>query len=156
MNDDKRTRTLHRSFEQYLAGTRMRSTPERLAILDAVSRQKGRFGIRELIDTLASLNFKVSRATLYNTLGMLRDAGLVSRRPPVDGTDDTAAMWEVTDERNRVGFTLVCTSCGRRRAARDPALARQLLSRRFATFMTTGVEVCISGLCSRCRKKQTI
>lgn len=156
MNDDKRTRTLHRAFEQYIAGSRMRSTPERLAILDAVSRQKGRFGTRELTESLASLNFKVSRATLYNTLSMLQEAGIVARRPAVDGTGDTTAMWEVTEERNRVGFTLVCTVCGRRRAARDPSLARQLLSRRFATFMTTGVEVCISGLCSRCRKKQTI
>lgn len=153
MNDDKRTRQLLKAYERHIAGSGMRSTPERLAIVEAISLQKGRFGIHGLSSALASRNFSVSRATLYNTLAMLTDAGIVARRQAVDDTRETGAMWEVADERRQVGITLVCTRCGRRRAARDPAIARQVLAKRFASFVTTGVDICVSGLCSRCRKK---
>lgn len=153
MNDDKRSRQLMKAYERHIAASGLRSTPERLAIIEAISRQKGRFGIQALADTLATRNFSVSRATLYNTLAMLQEAGIVARRQAVGDTHETGAVWEVADDRHQVGITLVCTRCGRRRAARDPALARQVIAKRFASFVTTGVEICVSGLCSSCRRK---
>ena len=55
-------------LDQYLESNQHRKTPERYAVLDAVYSIDGHFTLEELDAELTKRNFRVSRATLYNTM----------------------------------------------------------------------------------------
>ncbi|MEW6062025.1 MAG: Fur family transcriptional regulator [Bacteroidota bacterium] len=67
------------SFTQYLKAGNYRITPERFMILDAVMNYDGHFDADELFFQMKSSGQKVSRATVYNTLDLLQDCGLISK-----------------------------------------------------------------------------
>jgi Fur family ferric uptake transcriptional regulator len=64
-------------FRRYLHGEKLKFTPERAMILDAVLRHKGLFEAERLISDLKELGHRVSRATIYRTLSHLQDAGVL-------------------------------------------------------------------------------
>lgn len=64
-------------FRRYLHAEKLKFTPERAMILDAVLRQKGLFEAERLISELKQLGHSVSRATIYRTLSHLQDAGVL-------------------------------------------------------------------------------
>src|SRR5947199_10558420 len=64
-------------FRRYLHQEKLKFTPERAMILDAVIRKEGLFEPEQLIDRLKRLGHKVSRATAYRTLSQLHDAGIL-------------------------------------------------------------------------------
>jgi len=64
-------------LDQYLETNNYRRTPERYAILDAVFSIKGHFSLDQLNEYIKNQNFKVSRATLYNTLRLFIKLRLV-------------------------------------------------------------------------------
>ncbi|MBQ2126303.1 MAG: transcriptional repressor, partial [Bacteroidaceae bacterium] len=66
-------------FQEYLKENKCRRTPERFAILDAIYSINGSFEIKELMEHLEeNKKFRVSRATIYNTITMLIKANLVT------------------------------------------------------------------------------
>src|SRR5437763_15133802 len=66
-------------FRRYLHGQKLKFTPERAMILDAVLRKTGLFEAEQLVDDLKKLGHRASRATMYRTLGHLQDAGVVKQ-----------------------------------------------------------------------------
>src|SRR3984893_13291359 len=66
-------------FRRYLHGQKLKFTPERAMILDAVLRQKGLFEAEKLVIDLKDLGHRVSRATAYRTLSHLQDAGILKQ-----------------------------------------------------------------------------
>lgn len=67
-------------LQQYLDTNRLRKTPERFNILRAIYAKDGHFDAEQLYLELQNEDFKVSRATVYNTLDILVDCHLVSKR----------------------------------------------------------------------------
>jgi Fur family transcriptional regulator, ferric uptake regulator len=63
-------------FRRYLHGQKLKFTPERAMMLDAVLRKAGLFEPEVLVDDLKQLGHRVSRATVYRTLAHLQDAGI--------------------------------------------------------------------------------
>lgn len=149
MNDEKRKAAARQAYESYTSMRHLRSTSERTAILEAVLDRREAFTAAALGSDLTGRGFRVSRATLYNSLGLLEAAGIVSSRPTVSG-GRSALLYELTDA-GGVAFVLECCECGRRRTARDSALARSLLAKRFRSFSVTGIDVCVRGICGKCR-----
>jgi Fur family ferric uptake transcriptional regulator len=63
-------------FRRYLHGEKLKFTPERAMILDAVLRKTGLFEADQLAADVKALGHRVSRATVYRTLNHLQDAGI--------------------------------------------------------------------------------
>lgn len=66
-------------FRRYLHGQKLKFTPERAMILDAVLRKQGLFEADALAKALKALGHRVSRATVYRTLAHLQDAGILKQ-----------------------------------------------------------------------------
>ena len=95
-------------FRRYLHGQKLKFTPERAMILDAVLRQKGLFEAERLVSDLKALGHRVSRATAYRTLAHLQDAGILKQV----FFDNKQSYYEVIAGRQTYDY-LICVSTGR-------------------------------------------
>jgi Fur family ferric uptake transcriptional regulator len=66
-------------LEDFLAAGGHRKTPERFAVLAEIYTQGGHFDVDNLLERMKAQGAKVSRATLYNTIELFIEAGLVRR-----------------------------------------------------------------------------
>jgi Fur family transcriptional regulator, ferric uptake regulator len=76
---EKTKQQVRELFTTYLEQNQQRKTPERYAILDEIYSSKAHFDVDELFVKMKSRNYHVSRATVYNTLDLLVESGLVKR-----------------------------------------------------------------------------
>ncbi len=98
----------HETLSHYLKSKgNLRATPERYAILDAVLQTQGHFDAEGLYYRLISSGMKISKATVYNTLDLLQDAGLVSKYRFAEQTSRYEKAYGRPHHHH-----LVCLKCG--------------------------------------------
>jgi Fur family ferric uptake transcriptional regulator len=95
-------------FRRYLHGEKLKFTPERAMILDAVLRKEGLFDPEGLATDLKSLGHRVSRATVYRTLAHLQDAGVLKQV----FFDNKQSYYEVIAGRQTNDY-LICVQTGK-------------------------------------------
>ncbi|MBC7426598.1 MAG: transcriptional repressor [Bacteroidia bacterium] len=95
-------------FTSYLERKKQRKTPERYAILDEIYSNKVHFDVDALYGQMKTRNYHVSRATVYNTLDLLLDCGLVKKHQ---------FGLNIAQFEQAYGFRqhdhLICIKCGR-------------------------------------------
>lgn len=147
MNEEKRRIAAEDKLAHYLAQHQMRRTPERLAILGKVIASRGHFQVENIHGSLADDGYHVSRATVYNAINLFEACGIVRRLHLNNGGADE---YECQDDRSN-HLHLICTRCGKVREVKDTDLSRELALKRYPSFIMTGFDLYISGVCTRCR-----
>lgn len=95
-------------FRRYLHGQKLKFTPERAMILDAVLRKENLFDAEGLVDDVKKLGHRVSRATAYRTLSHLQDAGILKQV----FLDNKQSYYEVIAGRQAYDY-LICVATGK-------------------------------------------
>ena len=104
----------------YLRMNSLRSTPERLVLLETVYSTDAPFSAEDLSDQMQKSRMRISRATVYNNLGLFESAGLVRK---VFVNDQV--LFERTD-RSKGTIRMICGSCGKTVEVNDERLRRQI------------------------------
>ena len=99
-------------FRRYLRSLNLKYTSERADMLNAVMEQDGLFEADSLMDSMRQGGHRVSKATLYRTVKLLREAGII-QEVLIDGKQ---SHYQLIYGRKPID-ALVCMRSGNRIAA---------------------------------------
>jgi Fur family transcriptional regulator, ferric uptake regulator len=105
---DGRTREALDRFERFLHGKDLRLTEARAAIVEAALARQGHYPIEDLIADLKARGIRGSKATVYRTLPLLAEAGIL--QPAIVAGDSKS--YETTFGREHHDH-LLCSRCGK-------------------------------------------
>ena len=138
-----------RVFTEFLKKKGLKTTRERTALFDEIFSAHRHFDAEDLVIRMRERGTKISRATIYRTLEILHDCGLVGRVR----LNEEKYRYERL-KRGEHHDHLVCTSCGKVVEFVDRAIEkRQDAVCRAHDFRATAHSHQIWGLCGACRAR---
>lgn len=128
---------------------KLRATPERFAVLDAVLQSQGHFDAENLYYRMISNGAKISKATVYNTLELLQECGLVSKYRFAENTSRYEKAFGRPHHHH-----MICLTCGDIIEFVSDKLERiQEEIAETKDFKVQSTTIQIFGTCSKCTKK---
>lgn len=137
--------TIKQYFTNYLVANHYRKTPERYAVLEYIYAQKGHFDVESLYNQMKT-NYRVSRATIYNTLELLLDSNLIVKHQ----FGSSNAKYEKTFNNNH--HHLICSNCGSIKEFNDESIKRIIQHKSLRGFEVSHYSMYVYGLCAKCAK----
>ena len=149
MDLDNVKATVRQIFTEYLSTNGHRKTPERFAILDAIYSINGHFSIEMLYDRMITLHkFRVSRATLYNTIILLLNAKLVIKHQ-FGNSSQYEKSYNCDTHHHQI-----CTLCGKVTEFQNKDLQRVIENTKLKRFQLSHYSLYIYGICGKCARAQ--
>lgn len=137
-------------FASYLSREKLKLTSQRKSVLGEVFAKHEHFEAEELLGRMRRKKLKVSKATLYRTLALLVEAGLL--RQEVFG-ERHSHYEHIYGHRHHDHF--VCLGCGKIKEFRNDEIERlQRLICEQHGFAATGHSMEFHGYCSKCREER--
>lgn len=145
MDNEKIRKQVKDEFTEYLTYRKHRKTSERFAILDHIYSISGHFNMDSLYNSMVENDtLRVSRSTLYNTVELLLDCGLVVKHQ----FGANAAQYERAYG-NQNHDHIICIGCGEVREAQNNLISEAQL-KKIKKFKVSYYSMYIYGLCSKC------
>ncbi|MBK8576207.1 MAG: transcriptional repressor [Elusimicrobia bacterium] len=128
----------------------LRETSQREWVLRFLAQAKGHLSQEEIFEGLRSQQAGIGRATVFRTVKLLEEIGLVSRVTFADGQH----RYEYAHERQHHDH-MICMECGEALEFSSPAIERlQNRVARARGFSVRWHRHEMFGLCSRCARKK--
>jgi len=148
LNTD-RLEEVKKIFTAHLENKGLRKTAERYAILEEIYVRSGHFDVEELYAGMKERNLQVSRATVYNTLDLLVEQGLVSKHQ----FGRNLAQYEKSYG-YRQHDHVICTECHKVVEFCDPRIhGIQTMVGDLLNFHILHHSLNLYGVCGDCRAK---
>jgi len=151
MDNEKILDIVKQKFTEYLTGNKCRKTPERYAILNLIYSDHRHFDMEQLYKAMTEQNFRVSRATLYNTMQLLLDCNLVLKHQ----FGQNISFYERAYN-NELHHHLICTSCHTIKEYKNTELKAIIQNRKMRNFNPSHYSLYVFGMCNSCARRLRI
>jgi Fur family ferric uptake transcriptional regulator len=136
-------------LRQSIKNLGLRETSQREGILRFLAQSKGHLSLEEIYDGLRTFQAGIGRATVFRTVKLLEEIGLVSRVTFADGQ----ARFEYAHERRHHDH-MICIECGDTLEFSSPAIERlQAQAARARGFELSWHRHEMFGRCAACSVK---
>jgi len=140
--------TVKASFTAYLEQKGYRKTPERYAILEEIYSHSGHFTVESLFKKMGDKHYRVSKATVYNTLQLLLECELVVKHTY---KNDMARYERALNQQHE---HLICIRCNRVEEFADERVEEVLKQvEEQYDFEIQRHMLYVYGVCKRCKLK---
>ncbi len=134
-------------FTEFLKKHHHRKTPERYAILERIYSYEGHFNADILYNHMQE-NYRVSLATVYNTLELLLESRLIIKHQLGGQFAQYEKVFGINTHHH-----LICTNCGKVKEFSDKQIRVAIQAKQFAHFHTSHYSLYLYGLCKKCKEE---
>jgi Fur family ferric uptake transcriptional regulator len=135
-------------FSEYLENNNNRKTQERFAILEEIYSNQDHFDAETLYVQMKKSAYRVSRATVYNTIDVLLECKLIKKHNFGENVSFFEKTYGVKPHHH-----LICSKCKTIREFEDPQILE--LSKNVASshdFKLEDISLNLFGICNHCMK----